>query len=733
MLILFLFIVFPVTRISAQSKEEVEEIWSYSLEELMSIKVTTASKSSEKLLEVPATMIVITKEDIEQRGYTELSQIFDDLPGMDVIRPYGDLYFMNYVRGMRATNSEYYIIMIDGVQFSHLYFNDTYQLISFPLSNIKQVEVLYGPASSIYGLNAMMGIINIITQKKIEKDGVSLDADFTYGINNYYNGDVNFFYMDKDFRLSLTGRFEQYDIGDFIDTNQYEYSKESYYHNNALWGVLSNKNGFGGDTYSVARNRALDLRVYYRSLEIAIQYFVTDTGYGMVYPADSGHNKARWIKPQLSIYARLESKLHKNIQSTTMIRYRECDSSNSTYIEGWHLTGPSDDILGTSVSNERILKYSYWPTQNRSYAISQDLSVTPLKQLSFVSGFRYEYKDLQQAFGSYHGFMKPADTTGNLDAFVGAPPSDSDYYNNRIYWTETGLFLQGKAVLADIHYIVAGVRWDRNSEYGNIISYRGGYIVRFLDDFVGKLLYGQSYREPNPRVLYGGWDADASSPNLKPEKAQTVDVSLQHTVSFLSNMINAYYVHMSDMIQSSKNIGSRHSAGFDYHLKAEFQPLFIERLSLWGYYSFIAYAKSDEKYNSATDSYDETDIGDIAKHKIFLGATVVVFKDFSFTLRGRYIGKRDTQYTNPVDTVAAYFLLDFNILYKNLCIEGLDLSCKIYNLFNTQYYHPGIRTADAGKTPGSWSGSTWNGSAGNYNSLLPQPGRRIFVSLGIKI
>ena len=90
-LFLFLFIFVLWNRANSQEIDTI--LFKMSLEELGNITIKSASNIEEKLSDAPATMIVITKDEIEQRGYTEASQIFDDLPGMDVVRAYGDSYF----------------------------------------------------------------------------------------------------------------------------------------------------------------------------------------------------------------------------------------------------------------------------------------------------------------------------------------------------------------------------------------------------------------------------------------------------------------------------------------------------------------------------------------------------------------------------------------------------------------------------------------------------------------
>lgn len=81
---------------------EGENIYNMSLEELMNIQIISASNVTEKLSEAPATIIVLTAQDLKDRGYIQFSDFMDDLPGMDVVRTYGDTYFKNYWRTLPA-------------------------------------------------------------------------------------------------------------------------------------------------------------------------------------------------------------------------------------------------------------------------------------------------------------------------------------------------------------------------------------------------------------------------------------------------------------------------------------------------------------------------------------------------------------------------------------------------------------------------------------------------------
>ena len=86
-----------------------------SLLEILNTPVVSASKSLEKASEAPATLIVLRREDLERRGYTELTQLFDDLPGMSLARAYGDTQMKSYWRGFRNVHGDPFLILVDGI------------------------------------------------------------------------------------------------------------------------------------------------------------------------------------------------------------------------------------------------------------------------------------------------------------------------------------------------------------------------------------------------------------------------------------------------------------------------------------------------------------------------------------------------------------------------------------------------------------------------------------------
>jgi outer membrane cobalamin receptor len=200
------------------------------LRQQMRAKLTSSvSKKAESIELAPATIQIITAEDIVNRGYTDVEQLFHDLPGFDISRNSGLSYSDMYQRGYRtAANTDRTLLLIDGVEDNEMWSNSAFVSRQYALSNIKRVEIIYGPASTIYGANAFLGVINIITkneedyfpQKKVwnsesgKKFRYSLSGQGAAGALNTGYGDVTLSGKGRETFFSLTGRIYHSDDTD---------------------------------------------------------------------------------------------------------------------------------------------------------------------------------------------------------------------------------------------------------------------------------------------------------------------------------------------------------------------------------------------------------------------------------------------------------------------------------------------------------------------------------------
>ncbi|MEL6536930.1 MAG: TonB-dependent receptor plug domain-containing protein [Bacteroidota bacterium] len=177
--------------------------------QLSSQTIASVSKIAERPEEAPATVYIITKEEMIRRGYNGLIELLKDQPGFDIMGFYSATYTNIYQRGYRSTNTERTLLLIDGVEENDLYFNIPYISRQYPISNIERVEIIYGPASTMYGPNAFVGVINVVTKKFTGKNNRPTgEVHFGTGSYNTYWTDLSLGGTSKSGRVqwNVTGR-----------------------------------------------------------------------------------------------------------------------------------------------------------------------------------------------------------------------------------------------------------------------------------------------------------------------------------------------------------------------------------------------------------------------------------------------------------------------------------------------------------------------------------------------
>ncbi|PYQ03842.1 MAG: TonB-dependent receptor [Acidobacteria bacterium] len=147
-----------------------------SLEELAQIKVTTVSRTESTVHRSPAAVFVITNEMIRRSGATVLPELFRMVPGMFVARIDGNKWAVS-VRGFSQRFGDKLLVQIDGrTVYSPLFSGVYWDAIDYPLDDIERIEVIRGPGASVWGANAVNGVINIITKSAEDVQGALVSA-----------------------------------------------------------------------------------------------------------------------------------------------------------------------------------------------------------------------------------------------------------------------------------------------------------------------------------------------------------------------------------------------------------------------------------------------------------------------------------------------------------------------------------------------------------------------------
>ncbi len=148
-----------------------EPLKQLSLAELGNVEVTTASKEPEKISKTSAAIFVLTQDDIRRSGATSIPEVLRLVPGVEVARISSNQWSVN-IRGLGSGFSKSVLVLIDGRSvYTPLYAGVYWDVQNVLLEDVERIEVIRGPGGTIWGSNAVNGVINIITKNAKDTRG----------------------------------------------------------------------------------------------------------------------------------------------------------------------------------------------------------------------------------------------------------------------------------------------------------------------------------------------------------------------------------------------------------------------------------------------------------------------------------------------------------------------------------------------------------------------------------
>jgi iron complex outermembrane receptor protein len=197
-IILFSFIAGCILAVSAYCEDDftnISMLKNLSIEELMDIEVELASRKGVKYSDVPAAVYVITGEDIRRSGALNIAEALRMVPGLHVGKTDTDSWVISS-RGFSDTYSNKLLVQVDGRSiYTPLYSGVEWSKQNFMLEDIDRIEVIRGPGASLWGANAVNGIINIVTKNAKDSQGWLISGGNGTYEKNYssyrYGGNIN--------------------------------------------------------------------------------------------------------------------------------------------------------------------------------------------------------------------------------------------------------------------------------------------------------------------------------------------------------------------------------------------------------------------------------------------------------------------------------------------------------------------------------------------------------------
>ncbi len=156
--------------------EEQKEAVDLSVEDLLNVQVTSVAKKAQSLNDAPAAAFVISNEDIKRSGATNIPDALRLVPGLDVARINGNQWAVGS-RGFNGRFANKLLVLIDGRSAYSRSFSGVYwENQDVMMEDIDRIEIIRGPGATLWGANAVNGVINVITKHSSQTQGGSLNA-----------------------------------------------------------------------------------------------------------------------------------------------------------------------------------------------------------------------------------------------------------------------------------------------------------------------------------------------------------------------------------------------------------------------------------------------------------------------------------------------------------------------------------------------------------------------------
>ncbi|MBN1276405.1 MAG: TonB-dependent receptor [Deltaproteobacteria bacterium] len=595
--------------------------------------VFAAAKHMQEIKEAPASITVISEDDIRSYGFRNLADVLNNVKGFYTYTDRNYTYIGARGFARLGDYGSRVLQLVDGHTYNENIYGSIFldEILGIDMDLIKQIEIIRGPGSTLFGSNALFGVINIITKNGKDVDGFFTKAEA--GSHDTYRGGL------------IYGKTLKNDL-DFLFS------------------------------FSITDSDGQDL--FFRDFDGPL------TSNGWARDADGEKARKFFLKAsceEFSFFSNISwREKHVPTASYSTVfndnRYKTTDERGFAEIKWTHpLTGNSE-IMARAYYDfsdyEGDYPFVYLPvTINRDKASGRWVGT--------------ELKYFQKALHS-HSLNSGAEVIRHIRADqknYDMEPKES-YLDDERSFTAWSAFIQDEWDVSPRLRLIGGVRYDHYSTFGHHFSPRAGVIAFPTRESALKLLYGRAFRAPTVYELYynDGNVTAKGNPSLDPEILDTYELIWEQEWNpIVKSSISCFHYKIRDLITETedpedgllqfRNMELIKSSGVEIGLEAEWPGL------LRGH---ISYA-----YQDTVDKKTDRQLVNSPRNLVKSGVILPVYKNmFYLGVQCRYMGERLTRNYEKTDHT---IIGDINLSARNI-VKGLDLSIGVFNIFNKDYSSP---------------------------------------------
>lgn len=599
-----------------KAKEKDKDVLRYNI-------IVTATRTNQYYGELSSSTTVITAEDLKKSGKEMVVEALAEVPGLDVVQNGG--VGKNASVFIRGANSEHTMVMIDGVEINDpMSPGRSFDFAHLTIDNIDRIEVIRGPQSTLYGSDAMGGVINIITIKGTGKPKFSIGAEG--GSYNTYRESAGVRGGTKSVNYSLgISRF---------DSKGYSTAGEKYGN--------TEKDGYGNSSisarlgFNVFENFNIDFIARYTDAKNDLD---NKSGEGGDDPNYTSHSKQFVFNTQADL-----SLLNGKWEQKIGFSFSNNDRDYQNDKDSLH---PSDSLQ--SFYKGRILKIGW---QNNLFLH---------KSNTLILGVEYENEkgESEYAWDSAWG------------------PGNNIFPEKSA--NTIGFYIQDNITVWEKLFVTLGLRSDHHNLFGSEVTYRIAPAYIFNTNTKIKATYGTGFKAPSLYQLYAPATAwgPIGNENLGPEKSKGWDIGVEQYLFENRLMFGVTYFQNEfenliefDWQKGYVNISGAETSGIEIYISSRFN----KRLTLSSSYT----------YTKTKDKETEEQLLRRPKNKFSLNLNYCFGKKTNVNVNIIYVGKRDDIYPYPTRVeVDAYTLVNLRASYN--ITSSIQLFFKVDNLFDEDY------------------------------------------------
>jgi len=633
------------------AQEDMDHLFSMSLEELLQIEITSSTLTPENLKTAPSAVSVYSHDEIKRMGLDTLGELMNLVPGFQVYRSSGssmETPFSSRGRRIGVTTAEI-LIMVDGQRYDSPRSSGSSTIApNYPLKYIDKVEFIRGPGAAVYGSNAMMGVVNITTRSNVN------ELTLSYGSFNrkqlYLQASEQF----NDMTVDIFGHIEN-DDGDSFNVQ---------------------------DTFSSTRINTddprtlsdLNLKFTWDNTQINIQHnqFEVENFYELN-TLSNGYNSR---DGQLSSVSLKHNFDWKSVNSSIWLSYNHVSALINTQI-----TAPGDLTLISNPSSDDALFVS---ANFDDYAESRaqwhnDWSINEKSSLQF--GIELRRINAPEAIAS-NNFDLGELANGTIPiTFYGSllPTTPVQASSDRNIF---GFYSQYQHQLFESSYLTLGLRYDDFADIGSQVSPRLGLVQELNPNHSIKFLYGEAFRAPSESELNLLNNPVAlGNPDLKPETVKSWDFIWVAQWPQTGLSLGYFTNHFENsIVQSDTGTGTLQYANIDQDPAKGFELEVSHEIDLH-WMLRASFTKINEKPDLAFRE---------AEH---LGALTINYQQtkWNANLIANYLDERQMAIGSNRITLDDYWLLFAKLQYK--FSTDLTAFVQVKNLLDEDYLTPTASTS----------------------------------------